>query len=273
MLQRAHQQLLDTIRRRMELTNGTWVEGTGWVTYDMGSDAPDSHLRGATVDPGCDTDSLLTTIERLRTPQHTTWSIRVHPDALAEVEAPLEQAGFHLDEREGYPIMGISKPINRALSYEVQLVPLNNQDTHDKSESQDTPGEHMMTDAVPTLQAAFPKLTHHDATELLCTGAWTTDPRWRAAVIYESGEVVCFGELTMYPDSSTAGLYYISTNPRYRGQGLAKDLCTVLTNHAFSCGAEAVILQASTLGEFVYTHLGYAEIGRYYSFARDYAVN
>lgn len=273
MLERAHQQLLDTIRRRMELANGVWIEGTGWVAYDMGSDRSDSHLRGATVNPGCDADSLLATIEYLRKPQYSEWSIRVHPKALTELESPLENAGFHMDEPEGYPIMGISKPINRALSHEVQLVPLNNQDTPDKSKSQDTPGEHMMADAVPTLQAAFPKLTHHDATELLCTGAWTTDPRWRAAVIYKGDEVTCFGKLTMYPNSSTAGLYYISTHPDYRGQGLAKDLCTVLTNHAFSCGAEAVILQASTLGEFVYTHLGYTEIGRYYSFARDYAVN
>lgn len=272
MLQRAHQQLLDTICRRMELADGTWIEGTGWVAYDIGSDAPDSHLRGATVDPGCDTDSLLTTIERLRTPQHTTWSIRVHPDALAEVEAPLEQAGFHLDEPEGYPIMGITRPIDRTLSHQVHLVPLSNQGASSNPNNQDKSGEDMMSDAVPTLQAAFPKLTHRDTTELLCTGAWTTDPRWRAAVIYRGDHVVCFGKLSMYPDRSTAGLYYISTDPGYRGQGLAKDLCTVLTNHAFSYGAEAVILQASTLGEFVYTHLGFTEIGRYYSFARDYTA-
>ncbi|MDO5729366.1 MAG: GNAT family N-acetyltransferase [Actinomycetaceae bacterium] len=255
MLERAHHQLLDTIHRRMEQANGVWVDGSGWVAYDMGSDAHDSHLRGATVDPGCDTESLLITIEHLRKPQYPDWTIRVHPQALAEVETPLEHAGFHMDEPEGYPIMGINKPIERPLSHEVQLVPLNQT------------GERMLADAVPTLQAAFPRLTHRDATQLLCTGAWTTDPHWRAAVIYQGDRVTCFGKLTMTPEHQTAGLYYISTDPDYRGQGLAKDLCTTLTNHGFELGAREVILQASTLGEFVYKHLGYTEIGRYYSFA------
>ncbi|MDO5719224.1 MAG: GNAT family N-acetyltransferase [Actinomycetaceae bacterium] len=270
MLQRAHQQLLDTIHRRMELTNGIWIEGSGWVAYDMGSDVSDSHLRGATADVGCDTGSLLTTIERLRQPHHTQWSIRVHPDALGELNAPLEQAGFHLDEPEGYPIMGISEPIDRALHHEVQLVPLHHQSTCGQPHSQVKAGEQMMVDAVPALQAAFTKLSTRDATRLLSNGAWTSDPQWRAAVIYQDDAVICFGKLTMNPARTTGGLYYISTDPRYRGQGLAKDLCTVLTNHAFALGAQEVILQASTLGEFVYRHLGYTEIGRYYSFVKSY---
>lgn len=48
---------------------------------------------------------------------------------------------------------------------------------------------------------------------------------------------------------------------------MAKDLVAHLTNRAFDNAASLVILQASTLGEFVYRHLGYEEIARFANFA------
>lgn len=253
MLDHAHKQLYDTIHRRMELNDGMWMTGQGWMLWDIGTTVADSHLRGAGVDAGCDVPALLGQIERVRTPETREWSLRIHPHALAQVREPLRSAGFELTEPEGYPIMGIAQPIERDLTHDVTLVPL------------DKTGESMMEDAIPALMSAFTKLGRKEAELLLLGNQWTRDPSWRAAVIYDGDTVVSVGLLTRNATGVTSGLYYISTDPNFRGRGLAKDLCTVLTNHAFARGDKRVILQASTLGEFVYTHLGYQEIGRYYS--------
>lgn len=36
LLEAAHQNLVDTIRRRVQYANGLWVEGDGWQLYDIG---------------------------------------------------------------------------------------------------------------------------------------------------------------------------------------------------------------------------------------------
>lgn len=253
MLERAHRQLLDTIHRRMELNGGMWITGPGWALFDIGTTVADSHLRGAVVDPGCEIPSLLEQIDALRTPDLTEWPLRIHPDALSEVRESLIEAGYHLTDEQGYPIMAITHPVERDVLHNVTVVPLS------------ADGETMMEDAIGTLMSAFTKLDTKEAELLLLNRQWTSDPNWRAAVIYDADTVVSMGLLTRSANSATSGLYYISTNPELRGRGLAKDLCATLTNLAFERGDREVILQASALGEFVYTRLGYREIGRYYS--------
>lgn len=258
LLESAHQNLVDTIRRRMQYANGLWVEGDGWQLYDIGTDTADSHLRGATLGAAADAATLLEELEARGYLECAGVPLRVHPQALARVRSPLEQRGFACSEEAGYPIMAITCPVERELAHTVQLVPL------------DPSGEDVAAEAIDTLRSAFTSLTQLDAQKMMCTGAWTSDRGWRLAVIRDalSGKIVCMGMLTRVEDSPVSGLYYISTDPHERGKGFAKDLCTVLTNHAFEGGAEAVILQASTLGEFVYRHLGYEEIGRYYPLSR-----
>lgn len=258
LLEAAHQNLVDTIRRRVQYANGLWVEGDGWQLYDIGTDTADSHLRGATLGADADAATLLEELESRGYLEGEAVPLRVHPRAFDRVRPLLEQRGFACAEEAGYPIMAITRPVSRELAHTVQLVPL------------DPIGEDVAAEAIDTLRSAFTSLTQSDAEKMMCTGAWTSDPGLRLAVIRDaqSGRIVCAGKLTRTQDSPVAGLYYISTDSHERGKGYAKDLCTVLTNHAFEGGAQAVILQASTLGEFVYRHLGYEEIGRYYPFSR-----
>jgi len=60
-----------------------------------------------------------------------------------------------------------------------------------------------------------------------------------------------------------AGIYWVGTTPAARGKGLA-ELCTrTVGNAAFDQGARAVVLQASTMGEPIYTRMGYEAVTRY----------
>ena len=60
-----------------------------------------------------------------------------------------------------------------------------------------------------------------------------------------------------------AGIYWVGTTPAARSQGLA-ELCTrTVGNAAFDAGARVVVLQASTMGEPIYTKMGYEAVTRY----------
>ncbi|MDO5747793.1 MAG: GNAT family N-acetyltransferase [Actinomycetaceae bacterium] len=254
-LVRAHDQLLFTIKRRMKRTGGLLIEGDGFVVYDMGISEADTHMRGACLDADGNVSALLDTMERtFDSDPRDEWTIRVHPCALNNTRSQIESAGYRCRDEKGAPIMVVTQPIERHTVFQTELVPL------------DTQGEQLLKEASPVLEDAF-ELSKKTSCHLLLGGGWTTDPYCRAAVIRQD-RPVCFGMLTMAPNAKTAGIYYIATLSSCRGQGLAKDLVTDLTNEAFRLGAREVILQASELGKFVYDRLGYQEIGRYYSFRR-----
>lgn len=272
LLAAAHQNLVDTIKQRMEYAGGLWVEGDDWALYDIGTTTADTHLRGATLGPRADARTLLAEMERRGLGTDGAWSLRLHPQVGPTAYAVVESAGFTCADPAGYPIMAITGPVRRELVHRVELAALG------------PDGERAAADAIPALRSAFTALSDSDARAILVPRAWTTSSNWRLGIVRAEGDcagaeesvegddagtpVVCTGMLTQTAGSDTAGLYYISTDPRERGKGYAKDLCTVLTNDAFKRGARAVILQASTLGKFVYDHLGYQEIGRYYTYSR-----
>lgn len=58
-----------------------------------------------------------------------------------------------------------------------------------------------------------------------------------------------------------AGVYWVATLPGSRGRGHAGRLTATLCNLAFDEGADAVFLQATTLGRPVYRRLGFADLG------------
>lgn len=60
-----------------------------------------------------------------------------------------------------------------------------------------------------------------------------------------------------------AGVYWVGTTPEVRGRGIAGACTRLATNAGFDMGAEAVVLQASTMGEPIYLAMGYREITRY----------
>jgi GNAT superfamily N-acetyltransferase len=83
----------------------------------------------------------------------------------------------------------------------------------------------------------------------------------RAVVAKDNGDPVA-AALTLASDG-IASVQLVGTVPAARGRGLA-ELCTQWTVAAgFELGAEAVVLEASEMGEPVYRRMGFVELSRY----------
>ena len=87
------------------------------------------------------------------------------------------------------------------------------------------------------------------------------NPAWQARVLYDADQPVCAAAI-LY-SHGIAGIYWVGTVPAARGKGYAEAIMRAVTNEAFDRGARAVVLQASTMGEPIYTRLGYVEMTTY----------
>ncbi|MDO5733709.1 MAG: hypothetical protein Q4P08_01000 [Eubacteriales bacterium] len=252
---KVHQQLIDTIASRMKCLDAEFEASLAFVFYDMGNPENDTHLRGFTINPGFSEKSLPDfdrILQRLEDDPRKAWAARVHPEALQAAERFLGERGFKLTEPEGYPVMHRTEPILRDLKHQIKLLTRANLGSFD------------FQSATALLAKVF-KLTIETAEKILWAALNSPDEVNQLAVI-KADEVISLGLLTQQKDQESAGLYYISTAVERRGEGLAKDLVSYLSNLAFEQGAKEVILQASSLGEIVYRQLAYEEVGRYYHF-------
>jgi hypothetical protein len=68
------------------------------------------------------------------------------------------------------------------------------------------------------------------------------------------------------PGTGVGGVYWVGTSPSARRRGAADAVTRAVTNAAFERGARIVSLQASEAGAFVYSKMGYREVGRYARF-------
>lgn len=81
------------------------------------------------------------------------------------------------------------------------------------------------------------------------------------AVVYLQGEPA--GAAMAMLSHGIAGVYWVGTTKKARGNGLGEYCTREVGNAAFDLGARKVVLQASKFGEPVYIKLGYREITRY----------
>lgn len=82
----------------------------------------------------------------------------------------------------------------------------------------------------------------------------------RTFVGYQEGRPVATAMLLF--THAIAGVYWVGTVDAARGRGCAAALTRHASNAGFDSGARAVALQASVMGEPIYTRLGYRTIGR-----------
>lgn len=239
----AHEQLVFTITQRMADTGGRLTTHGGFISYDMGCESADVHLRGITIGPGADLPELVNEARALDAERK--WNIWVLGTEFDRVARALGPEGF-LPRGTPAPVMIRSEPIDQPIGHAVSMPAAGEQ----------------LAPVARRIAECF-ELAEFEAAAFVDRPSWIdSENAWAAAVI-EDGEAVSCGLATMNPADRMAGLYYIGTAPDHRGRGLGGDVVTALTNEAFKRGSRAVILQASDLGARVYSRLRYRNIGSY----------
>ncbi|MDO5715991.1 MAG: GNAT family N-acetyltransferase [Tissierellia bacterium] len=242
------EQLIYTIQNRMDKTNAHFEDRDSFVFYDMGCPEPDTHLRGFTIrKDSCtytDKGNFLDIFRKLSHDPRNTWRVRMPSSALSSWGNFLIDQGFTPRDERGTPAMERQLPIDYSLNHSVQWA--------EREEEKEQ--------CAFIISKAF-ELSFNTAKKILSPLS-----SQELAYISDDRKILSCGILSLDPSSSYGGLYYIGTDENYRGQGLGKELVTAMTNRAFEYGAKNVILQASTLGEFVYNHLGYRKVGKYQNF-------
>ncbi len=79
-------------------------------------------------------------------------------------------------------------------------------------------------------------------------------------IAYQFGQPVSTAMVIM--TELVAGIYWVSTTPQARGQGLGTICTSLASNAGWQRGARVASLQASPMGESVYRRIGYRSIER-----------
>ncbi|MGZ4688602.1 MAG: GNAT family N-acetyltransferase [Acidimicrobiia bacterium] len=85
-------------------------------------------------------------------------------------------------------------------------------------------------------------------------------PHVHSAVAYLDGAPVSVAQILL--SHGIAGVYWVGSLEATRGRGLAEAVTRHVTNLGFDLGATNVQLQASSMGEPIYTRMGYEELHR-----------
>ncbi|HEY2429692.1 MAG TPA: GNAT family N-acetyltransferase, partial [Acidimicrobiales bacterium] len=91
-------------------------------------------------------------------------------------------------------------------------------------------------------------------------------PHIHTVVAYVEGAPVAAAQTVL--SHGIAGVYWVGTVEAARGRGLGEAVTRAVTNRAFDLGARINTLQASPMGEPIYTRMGYETIFRHRTFVR-----
>lgn len=97
--------------------------------------------------------------------------------------------------------------------------------------------------------------------QTFANGMLARAPHVRAVVAYRDGRPVSCA--LAHASHGIAGLYWVGTVRDSRGRGLGEACTRAVTNLAFDFGARFVSLQASPMGEPIYSRIGFEAIATY----------
>jgi GNAT superfamily N-acetyltransferase len=89
-----------------------------------------------------------------------------------------------------------------------------------------------------------------------------SDDRWRGFVAYVDGAPAATSHIVV-DDRGTAGIYYVGTVERYRGQGLGEGITAHAVVAGRKLGCVRSSLQASPMGQPIYERMGFRQVAYY----------
>lgn len=253
-LKRADNNLIYTIKSRISnIKSGEFIERDGYIIFSIGVSSIDGHLSGGICIDDSKAEEFVEEIFTYFKNKGFGFSIWVKDHDNAKLEGILKNRGLTPAREKGSPIMVCRKRIaERQLDSDFYIKRIN------KSE---------ISDFKKVIISAFNK--DKGAADLMLNEDIVNLPSWKGIVIYDKSSDLPVAVGTTVTKGDTAGIYYIATLEEYRGRGLGSYVATAATNIGFDSGADVVVLQASTLGERVYSKLTYETIGYYRGYKVD----
>ena len=125
-----------------------------------------------------------------------------------------------------------------------------------------------LADFTRVSDAAYATLGMPDGvtTEAATDLARMTEPHVHAVIAYRDDRPLAAAVTVL--SHGIAGVYWVGTVPDARGMGLGEAVARAVTNRAFDRAALACTLQASAMGEPIYTRMGYETLYRYNGLVR-----
>lgn len=255
LLKMADKNLAASIRHRITHSkNGILRETDSYMIYTIGVDSEDAHLNGVLcLNEDYDAEKVLEEAKKFFKPMKRSYSIWIRDHEDFELEMVLRRKGIEPKRVPGAAGMIIKQRIDSAPipeGFHLRRVATSNE----------------VQDFSIVVQEAFDK-SPEVGREMFSSKDMLISPNTAGYVAYKDSKPVAAASIVI--TRPMAGIYWVGTVESARGQGLGSSIAQASTNFGFDLGAEAVILQASLVGESIYEKLGYDTITYY----RTYIVN
>lgn len=248
LLQKAYKNLKDSIKLQIiNLKEVNLIETPHYMIYSIGVESTDAHLNGAICLNDDFAKEMMHKADKFFNKLNLDFSVWVNSEANAELEKLLINKGLTANRSPGSAVMHIDKKINdQDFNHSFQVKKVNCRKEID--------------DFGEVIKQAFSK-TQHVIDKMFETDKTLLHKDIIAHIIYKN-EKPLSAVMTVFSED-IAGIYWVGTLEKARGQGLGSLATQIATNIGFDHGKKQVILQASELGERVYKRLGYRTITRY----------
>lgn len=245
---KADQNLKDAIVNRIKSIEGSKLyQANGYILYKIGVDTTDPHLNGGLCLDDEYEGEMVDRAEEFFGELGFDYSFWARAHANPKLEKILKDKGYKAGREPGSAGMIIFDKIKSAeIPKGYRLKEVKNQKE--------------IYDFMGVVEEAFEK-EEEVAQKMFSSSDVLVGPNVKSFLIYEGDKAVSAGITVLSPQ--IAGIYYIATLESQRGRGIGSYIVKISSNEGFEKGKEAVILQASELGESVYKKLGYKTITHY----------
>lgn len=244
----ADENLRDAILHRIKNNpEARLYEGDGYILYTIGIDTGDTHLNGGLCLDDNRAREMVERAEEFFGEDNLSYSFWVRDHGNPKLEKILRDKGHKPTREPGSAVMIIFEAIK---SVEIPQGYRIKELEDDKD----------LVDFRKVIQDSFDK-EEEVAERMFLSKDIVRNEFVRSFLIYEGDEPVSAAITVLSP--RVGGIYYVGTLESQRGRGIGSYIVRASTNEGFRAGKEAVILQASELGESVYKKLGYKTISHY----------
>lgn len=227
---------------------GEVIEADDYLISSVGIETNEAHANAAFCNSNKNVDRVFKEIDDYYKSKNLSYVFWIRDGIDNNIENLLKQKGYKAKRDPGMPIMIIDQKIDLEYLQKDRLQIVNVKNT-----------QHIR-DFITVVRNCF-SLGENLAHAMFSSDKVVNGKNNKSYLIYYKNRPV--SAVQTYKAGGVSGIYWVSTQEDIRGKGLGKLITSIGTNAALELGSHFVVLQASTLGEYVYQKLGYKTIGLY----------